>query len=417
LKLPFLSSLLLFVALSGLAIAQDNDALDAAKRSVGLIGTNPVHCRVTFHANPANEAILSWSTSAAGQDHVAYYDTKPREGDLASYRFRQQDTRDGQFTNGSESVKGLKVYYHHAILRSLKPATTYYCVMVSDGKSSPEFHFRTGPRGDSKIQIVFGGDSRSGHKHRQLVNQFLGKTLQSQPSILAMVHGGDYVSSGNNLVQWALWLTHQQQTTSKSNQLLPVIPVRGNHEGAHPQFNEVFCWPGGERNNYYTSKLGSLTSLVLLNTETVAAGDQRKFLEATLQENRARQWQLAAYHRPAFPAVKTPSHALQHWVPLFDQFKLDLVLEADGHVIKRTLPILNGEHDEDGVVYIGEGGLGVKQRNPDPGRWFLQHPGMTSKAHHVHLITITKQRLVSQVLTVHDGKTIDTWMRAPRRRN
>lgn len=416
-RLSSSSSLAAFATLAALVTAQDNDPLAAAKRSVGLVGTNPVHCRVTFHSNPANEAILSWSTSSPGKAHVAYYDTEPRAGKLASYRFQHQDTRDGRFTNGSEPVKGLEVYYHHAVLRGLKPATTYYCVMVSDGQSSPEFHFRTGPRDDSKIQLVFGGDSRSNHKNRKMVNQFLGQTLQSQPSILAMVHGGDYVATGNNLVEWALWLTHQQLTTSESKQLLPVIPVRGNHEGAHPQFNEVFCWPGGDKNNYYTSKLGSLASLVILNTETVAAGDQRKFLEATLQANRASQWQMATYHRPAFPAVKSPSHALQHWVPLFDRFKLDLALEADGHVIKRTLPILAGKHDEDGVVYIGEGGLGVKQRNPNPGRWFLQHPGMTSKGHHVHLITITKERLLSQVLTARDGKVIDTWMRTPRRRN
>ena len=102
---------------------------------------------------------------------------------------------------------------------------------------------------------------------------------------------------------------------------------------------------------------------------------------------------------------------------MFDQFRLDLVLEADGHVIKRTLPILAGKQNPDGVVYVGEGGLGVKQRDPDPSRWFLQHPGMTSKGHHVYLLTITKTRLLSQVLMVNNGQVLDTWLREPRRRN
>ncbi|MEE2886207.1 MAG: metallophosphoesterase family protein [Planctomycetota bacterium] len=405
------------VAWASIAPAQDKDALAAAKRSVGLVGANPVHCRVTFHSNPATEAILSWSTADPGTTHAAYYDTYSRGGNAGSYRFHQRNTRNGRFTPGSEAVKGLAIYYHHAYLKGLKPSTTYYCVMVSDSKTSREFHFRTGPRDGRKTQIVFGGDSRSDHPDRQRVNQFLSQTLEAHPDILAMVHGGDYVATGNDLVQWALWLTHQQLTTTKSNRLLPVIPVRGNHEGIHPQFNEVFGWPGDKQNNYYTSRIGSLTSLVVLNTETVTAGDQRKFLEATLQKNRSRRWQLATYHRPAFPAVKQPSHALQHWVPLFERFRLDLALEADGHVIKRSVPILNGKHDSEGVVYIGEGGLGVKQRDPDPGRWYLRHPGMTSKGHHIHLITITKTRLLTQVLTVHDGKVIDTWLRTPRKRN
>lgn len=403
--------------LPGIALSQQKDPLAAVKSSVGLVGTNPVHCRITFHSNPATEAILSWSTSEPGTSHRVHYDTISHDGNVEAYQFHKNSTRDGRFTNGAKADKDLKVYYHHTRLKQLQPATTYYCVMESDSQASREFHFRTGPNDDRKFGLIFGGDSRSNSTNRQLVNRFMSKTLEGQPDITAMVHGGDYVQNGNNLIQWALWLTHQQTTTTKSGRLLPVIPVRGNHEGKHPQFNEVFDWPGGKQNNYYTVKIGSLVSLVVLNTETVAAGDQRKFLEATLGSNRTRQWQLASYHRPAFPAVKKPSHALQHWVPLFDQFRLDLVLEADGHVIKRTLPILAGKQNPDGVVYVGEGGLGVKQRNPDPSRWFLQHPGMTSKGHHVYLLTITKTRLLSQILTVSNGQVLDTWLRKPRRRN
>lgn len=409
--------LLGLLLLPATASSQIENPSAAVKTSLGLVGTNPVHCRVTFHTNPANEAILSWSTCLPGKDHVVFYDTYPHGGDAAAYRFHQRSSRDGRFTNGSETVKGLAIFYHHARLHGLLPSTTYYCAMVSDSKGSREFHFRTGPADDRKIKLVFGGDSRSGHADRQRVNRFLSQTLTAHPDLLAMVHGGDFVVNGDNLCQWAIWLTHQQMTTSKSGRLLPIIPVRGNHEGAHPQFNEVFAWPGGKQNNYYTSKLGSTACLVVLNTETVTAGNQQGFLEATLRANRTRRWQLATYHRPAFPAVKTPSHALQNWVPLFDRYRLDLVMEADGHVIKRTRPILDGKPHPEGVVYIGEGGLGVKQRNPDPGRWYLQHPGMTSQGHHVHLITITKQSLKTQVLTIHDGRVLDSWQRSPLRRN
>ena len=42
----------------------------------------------------------------------------------------------------------------------------------------------------------------------------------------------------------------------------------------------------------------------------------------------AHRWLAVQYHRPAFPAVKSPSGALQFWVPLFDRFNVDLVYEA-----------------------------------------------------------------------------------------
>ncbi len=226
--------------LPGIALSQKKDALATANSSVGLVGTNPVHCRVTFHSNPATEAILSWSTSEPGTSHRVHYDTISHDGNIETYQFHKNSSRDGRFTNGSEAVKGLNVYYHHTRLEQLQPATTYYCVMESDSQVSREFHFRTGPKDDRKFGLIFGGDSRSGHANRQLVNQFMSNTFEGRPDILAMVHGGDYVATGNNLIQWALWLTHQQATTTKSGRLLPVIPVRGNHEGKHIKLNEVF---------------------------------------------------------------------------------------------------------------------------------------------------------------------------------
>ena len=201
--------------LPGIALSQQKDPLAAVKSSVGLVGTNPVHCRITFHSNPATEAILSWSTSEPGTSHRVHYDTISHDGNVEAYQFHKNSTRDGRFTNGAKADKDLKVYYHHTRLKQLQPATTYYCVMESDSQASREFHFRTGPNDDRKFGLIFGGDSRSNSTNRQLVNRFMSKTLEGQPDITAMVHGGDYVQNGNNLIQWALWLTHQQTTTTK----------------------------------------------------------------------------------------------------------------------------------------------------------------------------------------------------------
>jgi len=40
------------------------------------------------------------------------------------------------------------------------------------------------------------------------------------------------------------------------------------------------------------------------------------------------RWLIAQYPRPAYPAVKSPSRALQSWIPLFEKFNVDLVCEA-----------------------------------------------------------------------------------------
>lgn len=108
--------------------------------------------------------------------------------------------------------------------------------------------------------------------------------------------------------------------------------------------------------------------------------------------------------------AQTP--ALPSWVPLFEKFDVDLVCEAVGRNIKRTVPIRNGRKDETGVVYIGEGGLGVRQRTPKEDRWYLKKPGMADRGHHVQLLTFTPDKLQYRCVLL-GGKVLDRHVLAP----
>jgi hypothetical protein len=75
-----------------------------------------------------------------------------------------------------------------------------------------------------------------------------------------------------------------------------------------------------------------------------------------------------ANHVPAYPSYRPPygengklgTGELQrkHWSPLFEQFKVDVVLEHHDHTFKRTHPLTDGMHDRNGVVYLGDGSWG-----------------------------------------------------------
>ena len=69
---------------------------------------------------------------------------------------------------------------------------------------------------------------------------------------------------------------------------------------------------------------------------------------------------------------KQALEAKKDWVPLYEKHNVDLVLESDCHCIKRTIPIRNDKPSPDGVVYLGEGGYGAPQRDPDLSRWYFQ---------------------------------------------
>jgi hypothetical protein len=259
--------------------------------------------------------------------------------------------------------------------------------------------------------LLFGGDSRSGHDARREVNAMLVRladeaTRASRPPVVALAHGGDFVGDGRNLAEWIVWLGDHEKMVSANGRMLPIVPTRGNHD-VGLLFNEIFDFPEEDR-NYYGISFGERLRLVTLNTETSTAGRQQRWLDVELAAARpTHRWLVAQYHKPAFPAVKIPSGAYISWVPLFEEHNVDLVREADGHCIKRTPPIRDYKIDPTGVVYVGEGGLGVGQRTPKPGRWYLAGPqAKTGQGHHVQMLTFTADELTCHVILL-DGSVFD----------
>jgi acid phosphatase type 7 len=53
----------------------------------------------------------------------------------------------------------------------------------------------------------------------------------------------------------------------------------------------------------------------------------------------------------------------KHWSPLFEKYKVDVVLEHHDHAFKRTHTLTDGLTDKHGVLYLGDGSWG-KIRSP-----------------------------------------------------
>ncbi len=374
----------------------------AAEVAVLPEDSQPIQWRLIWTTDPSTSATLSWNTTDAGKRHRVHL----READSSEEIILEAQR------NGKYSAKSPELYYHHAHLVGLEPATQYHVTIESDGKRSPEMYFVTAPAADVPISILFGADSRSGLSERRQMNAMLASmVLESyQPGrvpIIAFAHGGDYIRTGTRLDEWSRWMTDHELTVGPEGRLLPIIPARGNHDLGE-LFNEVFAFPAKERTNYYAINLSPQVRFLTLNTETSIAGDQTTWLEAELKASRPNhRWLLAQYHKPAFPAVKPPWMNLTHWVPLFEKYNLDLACEGDGHNIKRTAPIRNFKIDPTGVVYIGEGGLGVGQRTPKTDRWYLRPPhAKTGSAHHVQLLTFDEEKITYRVVLL-GGKLFD----------
>lgn len=378
-----------------------------------------MHHRVLFMEDPSTKASIAWTTAdEVFESHRVYWDTAPRGGDLTKYANHTDKVHSHPYTLVEKDKENRipKNIGHSVLLEGLEPATTYYFVVASGKYVSREFHFITAPDDDRPLKLLFGGDSRRGpqwpevHEDRRKVNRMIAGLVEKHPEVVAFVHGGDYCAKA----EWTFmtdWLSDLELTTTPEGRILPIIPARGNHD-RQVVFEEIFHWPGRETNYYYATELSKKVALITLNTEMSHGGDQRDWLEKTLKHYRegGRRWLLASYHVPAWGSVKEFTQGAsqrQHWVPLFEDHQVDLVLESDHHSLKRTLPIYREKHDpEKGIVYIGDGGLGVPQRDPDPKRWYLQAPGMTSKSHHVHLLSFTNEKITGEAIAL-DGSVLD----------
>ncbi len=400
LPFPLLILLLLMLPAAPLAAQDQADA------------SGPMHWRITWLSDPATGATLAWNTRIEGQSHLV----RIRKRDIGATFREIPATRNGAYSYAKAEESPL--YYHYVQLEDLQPDTAYDVQFVSDGNPSPRFYFKTAPI-DRSFSLLFGGDSRSDHEKRREMNRMMAGLVEAGAAtgdpadeIVALMHGGDYVQSGMKRSHWTKWMSDHELTVGNDGRLLPIIPARGNHDRGR-LFCEVFGFQPKDTHNWYAISVGNLLRIVTLNTETSIAGKQAKWLSEELERSRPRHtWLICQYHRPAYAAVKWPSGALIHWVPRFEKYDVDLVCEADGHNIKRTMPIRKGKPATFGVTYIGEGGLGVSQRTPKSKRWYLREPGMSDRGHHVQRLKLEPDRLTYECIRL-GGEICDRWERIP----
>jgi hypothetical protein len=274
------------------------------------------------------------------------------------------------------TYSGAEEWIHDVELTGLSPNTVYYFVCGGDnGGWSEERSFRTGPDNSMSFRFVVGGDSRSGGGDwpagRDSVSQAMAKF---NPSFV--LFSGDFAMQGDYQWEWDSWLDAEQTYWVDNNNLsIPIIPCLGNHEiygDSGASYLGQFSLPVNEQGNelWYSLDWGPNLHITVLDTSTSISGDQTNWLQQDLAEHENYLWKVVLFHEPPYSDGPDGNNysVRRYWVPLFDNYHVDLVICGHNHLYERTYPLF-GDYTtsdnttmpspENGTIYVVSGGWGA----------------------------------------------------------
>ena len=247
----------------------------------------------------------------------------------------------------------------------------------------------------SGAAIIIVGDSRRDGLNadylltRLIVENAVRFTLSEYGDISAIIMTGDYVESGEDDIAWKDWKEANREAFN-----YPVYPCIGNHDDEKTECSGLyFSGEAGElicyfmryylTNYYKTFQLPEWYSVDIDNIHIVSLssnyegydaesrqGDiqepiQWSWLRGDLAENN-KKWTIAVWHEPAYGSHTyfgkghgSNRFIRKRYLPLLERYGCDLVLCGHNHWYERTVPILDGSQDDNGIVHVTTGGGGA----------------------------------------------------------
>jgi hypothetical protein len=315
---------------------------------------------LTWQRDPTTTMTVQW-VAARGET---------AKTDVAYSKLHAKEWQTQVSTAKPYPMTDLKVF--RAELTGLTPGTDYEFKI---GKHSPVYRFRTMPaKATNPIHFISGGDcgvnTHAVHNNVQAARQ---------DPMFALI-GGDlgYDNGVSVEISLAFIRNYSKNMIARDGRLIPMVTCIGNHEvdGGYrkprekaPFFYALFDGLFKD-NGYATLDFGDYLSLVLLDTDHTSpiGGAQADWLEKTLKARADHPNVFVVNHVPAYPSFRrmegdngepgTGDGNRKHWVPLFEKYRVPVVLEHHDHTFKRTKPLINGLGNDNGVIYLGDGSWG-----------------------------------------------------------
>ena len=327
---------------------------------------------------------------------------------------------------------GSTTYIHEAILTGLTPNTKYeYRVGYGTDRRSDWYRLETA--GASVYDVLIYPDSQSGDYSQW--EEIVKSSALRNPRTALYISMGDLVDNGEHAYQWRTWLNSIRPLSAN----VPLATTLGNHEMYTLDWKmrepyaylNYFAVPsnGNETFNrrYYSYDFGDV-HYVVLDTMLYESNHednhdthhpdlydvQVQWLRQDLMAN-TKKWIVVLMHRDPFQYAFDRSDANRAvgfddegvlFMPIFDEFNVDLVLSAHLHSYRNRGHVRNFERDASGPLYILTGIAGDARRP----KW-KQHPldvyvAPDRDKNNYMTMTVTPNKLIVKAF-LPDGTQLD----------
>jgi hypothetical protein len=387
---------------SGLATAANAMSGTTSAQTTNPDGT-PEQIHLTWGADPTSEVIVSWASLAQA--------VKPRVR-LSSHDGHSHVVHAVQRTY-TDGLNGEIVCTYHAHLNNLHPDTTYQYEITAENDSNAGqpfcASFRTAPRGRRKFRFTSYGDLATPNTNWVLSSpqsRFAVQAVERFEPLFHLLNGDLCYANLNPTHQPDVWRDFGNNAqTSAANR--PWMPCPGNHEiefnngkqGFESYLTRYTLPDNGTRfpGRWYTFRVSNvlfvsldaddviyqdgaafvagpapLTPAASTGNPAIAPGtsfyvrgysngEQTRWLEKTLREASRDDdvdWIVVQMHQDALSSSKTGNGSdkgiREAWLPLFDQYGVDLVLCGHDHDYERSHPVRGCNHHAGRDAVTGE---------------------------------------------------------------
>lgn len=331
--------------------AREAHLLDAFRKTPFPSSGAPDQVLLTWSEDPRTTQSIQWRANAQTADGVVRYREKDADGSAAAVdTAASRESMEDRLLENDRYISRFT-----AVLRGLKPATTY-CYMVGSPANNawaPEAEFVTAPDGALPFQFVYMGDTHRSEAWGKMVRAAFGR----HPETAFYMVGGDLVGTGLYRDNWDQFFEYSKPVFAYR----PLMPCPGNHDSQDGLGAGMYCGffdlpkngpEGPDRECTYAFEYGNA---LFLNVGVGAKIDETaRWIEGQLSQSKA-VWKFAMFHFPPYSLEEDYPDIRREWGHVFDQYHVDMVFSGHVHYYLRTFPIRNQQvvaSPADGTVYV-----------------------------------------------------------------